>query len=132
MNHYFASFSKFSSNLVGKSWSFIFALLFTCGWLIAGHFMNYSTRWESFYYLITTVFTFLIVFLIQNTQNRDSVALDLKIDELIRSHKHANNLLINLSRLNDDQLEQLESYYKNVGKSDQKEDLKEIQKILST
>lgn len=76
-------------------------------WALLGHTFKYSDTWQLIINTGTTIITFLMVFLIQNTQNRDSKSLHLKVDELIRANSHARNMMINLDNLSDDELERL-------------------------
>ncbi len=77
-------------------------------WAITGPYFHYSDTWQLIINTGTTIITFLVVFLIQNTQNRDGKALHLKLDELIRSHHPANDDLIDIQKLSDEELDQLE------------------------
>ena len=85
-------------------------------WAATGHFYNYSDTWQLLINTGTTIVTFLMVFLIQNTQNRDSKAVHLKLDELIRAIGSARNHLVNLDRLSDDDLKSLEAEFKRISK----------------
>jgi low affinity Fe/Cu permease len=108
---FFNLFAKYISDVTGNAWSFILALVIVLGWAITGPFFKYSDTWQLFINTGTTIVTFLIIFLIQNTQNRDTEILNLKIDELIRAHKGARNDIINLSELSDEELKNLEKEY---------------------
>lgn len=110
----FAEFTKTVSDAVGQFWSFMLALLFVVIWLISGPFFGFSDTWQLIINTATTIITFLMVFLIQHTQNRDIEILNLKIDELIKSHKSARNTSINLNSLSDEELEKLEKTYNKI------------------
>jgi low affinity Fe/Cu permease len=84
---------------------------------VTGPLFNYSDTWQLVINTGTTIVTFLMVFLIQSTQNRDTQALQIKLDELIRVTKGARNLLIDLEELDDEQLEQLRQTYERLGKT---------------
>ncbi len=114
INLFFNVFAKKASDLVGNALSFIFALLVIIIWGISGHYFHYSDTWQLVINTSTTIITFIIVFLIQHTQNRDTEILNLKIDELIRSHKGAKNSIIDLEELSDVELKQLEIEYKKL------------------
>jgi low affinity Fe/Cu permease len=90
--------------LVGSSWSFIFALSIIIIWMITGPIFHFSDTWQLVINTGTTIVTFLIVFLIQNTQNRDSQAIHLKLDELIRALTDARNDLVDLEDSSDEEL----------------------------
>jgi len=108
--------AKKSSELVGTAWAFLAALLLIIGWLVCGPLFGFSDTWQLIINTTTTIITFLIVFLIQNTQNRDSQALQLKLDELIRVHKLAHNSIIDLDELTDEQIKKLEEKFKKLSK----------------
>src|SRR5689334_6200454 len=99
---------------VGTPYAFVGALLLIIGWLATGPSTHYSDTWQLVINTSTTIITFLVVFLIQNTQNRDSESVNLKLDELIRATKGARNTMIDLEKLSDKQLKALESEYKRI------------------
>lgn len=112
---FFHFFCKKSSQLIGNPYSFIVAVLLIIGWIVSGPFFKFSDTWQLVINTGTIIVTFLIVFLIQNTQNRDSQAIQIKLDELIRIHKLANNSIMNLGILTDEQLKELEEKYRQLG-----------------
>lgn len=112
MRHLFHKFSTVVSNAVGSPYSFILALCIIVIWAVSGPGAGFSDTWQLIINTGTTIVTFLMVFLIQNTQNRDSKALHIKLDELIRSTQHARNKIIDVESLDDAELEQL---YKEFG-----------------
>lgn len=95
------------STIVGSSYAFIIALLIIFLWAINGPVFQFSNTWQLVINTCTTIVTFLMVFLIQNTQNRDAKAIHLKLDELLRSEKGARNNLIDAENLPDEELEKL-------------------------
>lgn len=111
INLSFNIFAKNVADIVGNAWTFILALFIIIVWALAGQFFNYSDTWQLIINTGTTIITFLVVFLIQNTQNRDTEILNLKIDELIIAKKGARNHIINLNTLSDVELKQLEKEY---------------------
>ena len=96
---------------VGNPWAFSIAFVFVLVWAVSGPYFRYSDTWQLIVNTATTVITFLIVFLIQNTQNRDARALHLKLDEVIRSIHSAHNEMINIEKLSDRELEELTKRY---------------------
>lgn len=110
----FAPFAKWCSELMGKAGAFLLASALVFAWLISGPFFNYSDTWQLVINTSTTIITFLMVFLIQNTQNRDTKILNLKLDELIKANQKANNLSIDLNNLSDKELKALEKHYQEL------------------
>ena len=107
----FRVFARCSSQVLGSAWAFIIALLIIVVWAITGPAFDYSDTWQLIINTGTTIVTFLMVFLIQNTQNRDAKAVHLKLDELIRAVKGARNNLVDLEKLSDDELKKLEEQF---------------------
>jgi low affinity Fe/Cu permease len=97
-----------ASHGVGRPWAFIVAVTVVVAWAVSGPVFGFSDTWQLVINTGTTIVTFLMVFLIQNTQNRDAHAIHLKLDELIRASKHARNRLIALEELTDDELDELQ------------------------
>jgi len=91
------------------------ALVVICIWAATGPYFNYNDTWQLIINTSTTIITFLMVFLIQNTQNRDTDILHLKIDELLRATKDAQNALLSLDNLDQDELHELRKKYKALG-----------------
>ncbi|MCP0913228.1 MULTISPECIES: low affinity iron permease family protein [Legionella] len=110
----FSRLAKKTCDVVGSFWSFLFACLFCVIWLITGPLFNYSDTWQLIINTSTTVITFLIVFLIQNAQNRDTAILNLKLDELIKSLKAADNRSLILDDLSETELKKLIKNYKAI------------------
>ena len=119
MNEWFRKFSIVAANELGSSWMFIVNVLLIGVWLVAGPFFNYSDSWQLIVNTGTTVLTYLAVFLIQNTQNRDAKAIHLKLDELIRGVKGARTHLVNLENLTDEELDNLQKEFVRLRKSKQ-------------
>jgi low affinity Fe/Cu permease len=107
-HHHFSEIARLTANALGSPWAFAFACLTVLAWALAGPFFNYSETWQLYINTGTTIATFLVVFLIQNTQNRDAKAIHLKLDELIRATHAARNRLINLEDCTDEDLKQLQ------------------------
>ena len=102
--------------LLGHAWTFASAILIIVIWGLTGPLFHYSDTWQLIINTGTTIITFLMVFLIQNTQNRDAKAAHLKLDELIRALKGARNQLIDLEKLADEDLSSLEKQFERVRK----------------
>lgn len=114
MNQAFRRFSIAAANALGAPWMFIANVLLILVWLFAGPFFDYSDTWQLVVNTATTVFTYLAVFLIQNTQNRDALAIHLKLDELLRGVSGARTHLVNLENLTDEELNELQKEFTRV------------------
>jgi low affinity Fe/Cu permease len=114
MNQAFRRFSVAAANALGSSWMFIANVLLILVWLVAGPFFHYSDTWQLIVNTATTVFTYLAVFLIQNTQNRDAMAIHLKLDELIKGVTGARTGLVNLQKLSDEELAALQEEFNRL------------------
>src|SRR5437868_9102414 len=112
----FRIFARRSSIVLGSAWTFASAILIIVIWGLTGPTFHFSNTWQLIINTGTTIVTFLMVFLIQNTQNRDAKAAHLKLDELIRALKGARNELIDLEKLADEDLTSLEKQFERVRK----------------
>jgi low affinity Fe/Cu permease len=112
----FRIFARRSSMVLGSAWAFASAILIIVIWGLTGPAFHYSNTWQLIINTGTTIVTFLMVFLIQNTQNRDAKAAHLKLDEVIRALKGARNQLIDLEKLSDEDLTSLEKQFERVRK----------------
>jgi len=112
----FRVFAQRSSAMLGSAWAFTGAVLVILVWLLTGPMFHFSDTWQLIINTATTVVTFLMVFLIQNTQNRDAKAMHLKLDELIRALKGARNQLVDLEDLSDEELKILEEQFRRMRK----------------
>ena len=110
----FQVFATRSSHWVGSKWTFAIAVASIVLWAGVGPHFHYSDTWQLVVNTATTVVTFLIVFLIQNTQNRDARAIHLKLDEIIRAIRAANNSMINIEALSDEELETLSDQFEKI------------------
>jgi low affinity Fe/Cu permease len=114
MNDLFRRFAHAVSHAAGSAWSFAIALAVIIVWAAAGPVFGFSDTWQLIINTGTTIVTFLMVFLIQNTQNRDAQAIHLKLDELIRAVKGARNQLIDLEEMSDEQLDSLREEFHRI------------------
>jgi low affinity Fe/Cu permease len=112
----FRVFARHSAVLLGSAWAFGAAAFVIAVWLITGPTFHFSDTWQLIINTATTIITFLMVFLIQNTQNRDAKAMHLKLDELIRAIKNARNELVDLENLSDEELKRLEEQFQRMRK----------------
>ena len=111
INSPFTRFAKKTSTFTGKPITFILAVGVILAWAVTGPLFNYSDTWQLVINTSTTIITFLMVFLIQNTQNRDTEALQIKLDELIRAMDQANNSLLDLEEMDDKELDRIRETY---------------------
>jgi low affinity Fe/Cu permease len=110
----FRRFAARTAEIVGSSWAFMLAVAILVVWALTGPAFKFSDTWQLIINTGTTIVTFLMVFLIQNTQNRDAKAIHLKLDELIRSVKDARNELIDLEDLPDEELRRLQVAFERM------------------
>jgi low affinity Fe/Cu permease len=111
LNSPFTRFAKRTSTLTGRPVTFILAVAVILAWALTGPLFHYSDTWQLVINTSTTIITFLMVFLIQNTQNRDTEALQIKLDELIRAMETANNALLDLEEMDDEELDRIRDTY---------------------
>jgi len=111
---WFGRMAAKTAGWVGSAWAFTLAILTIALWALSGPHFHYSDTWQLVVNTATTVITFLVVFLIQNTQNRDARALHLKLDEVIRAMRNAHNEMISIEHLSDEELETLAEHYEKV------------------
>ncbi|HYS94646.1 MAG TPA: low affinity iron permease family protein [Candidatus Acidoferrales bacterium] len=111
MREFFRKFARTTADLLGRAESFLMALFAIVVWAGLGPVYHYSDTWQLVINTATTIVTFLMVFLIQNTQNRDAKAIQLKLDELLRGVKGARTGLVRLEELTDDELKELEASF---------------------
>jgi low affinity Fe/Cu permease len=112
MREGFTRFAARIAYLVGSSWAFLIAVIMILAWAASGPLFGFSDTWQLVINTSTTIITFLMVFLIQNTQNRDARAMQLKLDELIRAVGQASDRLIDIEEATDEDLERLERIYR--------------------
>jgi low affinity Fe/Cu permease len=112
-----AEFAKRTSRYSGRPLTFVLAVATIVGWLITGPLFGYSDTWQLVINTATTIITFLMVFLIQNTQNRDTEAIQIKLDELIRATQGAHNALLDLEELDEAQLDFFRARYEALAEA---------------
>ena len=115
MGEIFHKFATSISEIVGTPWAFLTALLLVILWVAAGPVFQYSDSWQLVINTSTTIITFLMVFIIQSSQNRDTKALHIKLDELLRAVHGARTGLINIENLSDEDLLQLQQEFERLG-----------------
>ncbi|MGD0940984.1 MAG: low affinity iron permease family protein [Terracidiphilus sp.] len=127
---HFGRFAAAASGWLGSTWAFAGAGLVVVAWAAAGPLFHFSDHWALVIGTGTSIATFLMVFLIQNTQNRDARAIHLKLNELIRAMDKARNQLIDIERLSDMELDEMQATYEKI-KTSWTERQKRIPRITS-
>ena len=122
MKELFRKFAQTTSQAVGSSWAFLLATLVIVIWAATGPLFHYSDTWQLVINTGTTIITFLMVFLIQNTQNRDAKAIHLKLDELLRGVEGARTHLVDLEALSDEELDRLQQQFKRIRHAEGKDE----------
>ncbi|MBL9054825.1 MAG: low affinity iron permease family protein [Rhodobacteraceae bacterium] len=112
----YAATAKAISRLTGRPGTFLLAVGVIVVWIVTGPLFDYSDTWQLVINTGTTIVTFLMVFLIQNTQNRDTAAIQLKLDELIRATKGAHNAVLDLEELDERSLEEFRGRYETLAR----------------
>jgi low affinity Fe/Cu permease len=111
---WYSRFAKAASRFCGRPTTFTLALTVIAAWIVTGPLFKFSDTWQLVINTGTTIVTFLMVFLIQNTQNRDTEAIQVKLDELIRATKGAHNALLDLEELEEDALDTFRQKYQTL------------------
>ncbi|HEY0731095.1 MAG TPA: low affinity iron permease family protein [Chitinophagaceae bacterium] len=118
---YFEKFAAKVTKATGSPWAFLIAFLVIIIWAISGPLFNFSDTWQLVINTGTTIITFLMVFVIQQSQNKDTIALQLKLNELIATNSTASNRLIDVEDLTTDELEVLKKFYVKLSQLAKKE-----------
>jgi low affinity Fe/Cu permease len=126
----FTRFSRWTARAAGKPCTFVLSVAIVLVWAATGPLFHFSDTWQLVINTGTTIITFLMVFLIQATQNRDSQALHVKLDELIRAVKGARNSLLDLDNLSDEELDRLHEHFVRLAEKSKRPLLRE--KALTT
>ena len=111
---WFSRFAKLTARVTGKPVTFMIAVSVVVAWAITGPVFGFSDTWQLVINTGTTIITFLMVFLIQSTQNRDSEAMQVKLDELIRATHGAQNALLDLEELEEEELDRIKAGYEEM------------------
>ena len=114
MNDWFHRFASRTAEIVGRSYAFILAVTVVAVWASTGPLFHFSDTWQLVINTGTTIVTFLMVFLIQNTQNRDARAINLKLNELIRATEAAGDQMMNIESLSDEELDVMHARYERI------------------
>jgi low affinity Fe/Cu permease len=120
--HFFDDFAGHVTRLTGSTAAFFLALLIIICWGVSGPFFHYSETWQLVINTGTTIITFLMVFIIQKAQNKDSLAIQLKLNELVAAHEFASNRLVNIENIPEDDLRIIQKYYLQLGEIAKKEE----------
>ena len=114
MNDWFRRVSHMLADAFGAPWAFFLAAIFIAVWAVTGPLFGFSDAWQLIANTVTNVVTFLMVFIIQNSQSRDTKATQLKLDELLRAVTNARSSLINLESLSDDEMNRLQQQFEQL------------------
>jgi low affinity Fe/Cu permease len=113
---WFEAFSHRATHAVGRPWAFLIAFFVIIVWALSGPIFGFGDTWQLVINTSTTIVTFLMVFLIQQTQNKDSKAMELKLNELVAATKGASNRMIDVEALSEDELDVLHGYFQQLVK----------------
>ena len=116
----FEKIARWSAEWTGSSWAFALAATIILVWLVTGPLFGFSDTWQLVINTGTTIITFLMVFLIQNTQNRDTEALQIKLDEMIRATRGARNAVLDLEEMDEKELDAIRNEYLKLAESARK------------
>ena len=114
MTQWFRSLANWTAVAFGSPWAFLAATVLTIVWAVAGPIFGYSEAWQLVANTVTSIVTFLMVFIIQSSQNRDTTATQLKLDELLRAVSNARSSLIHLESLSDEEMAELERQFESL------------------
>jgi len=123
-------FSSIATRAAGSSAAFLLAVFIVVVWGAAGPFFHFSEIWQMVINTSTTIITFLMVFLIQKSQNKDSLAIQLKLNELLAAHEFASNRLVNAENITEDELKTIQNYYAKLARKQKKKSLCKLRILL--
>lgn len=121
-SHLFEKFAGSVSKAAGSSLAFIMAFFTIIVWAVSGPIFNYSENWQLLINTGTTIITFLMVFLIQKSQNKESLSIQLKLNELVAAHQYASNRLVNVECMTEDELKVIKKYYAKLSEFTQNDE----------
>ena len=116
LSKFLERFAVWMTQRVGSSWAFLTAVLLTLGWLVTGPLFDYSDTWQLVMNTFTSIVTFLMVFLLQRSQNKDSLVMQIKLDELLGALKGASNRLIDVEDLSEEEVRELHRRFQQLAK----------------
>ena len=119
---FFESFAAKVTKGAGSTTAFLVALAFVLGWVFTGPIFDYSQNWQLVINTGTTIVTFLMVFLIQKSQNKESLAVQLKLNELVAAHEFASNRLVDVENMTEEELRVIQKYYSKLKEFTKKEE----------
>ena len=122
LHHIFEDFSNKVTNAAGSTFAFITAFSLVLIWAATGPIFHFSEAWQMIINTGTTIITFLMVFLIQKSQNKDSLAVQLKLNELVAAHEFASNRLVDVECMTEDELKVIKKYYRHLSEATKKEE----------
>jgi len=115
-------FAAAVTKATGSTAAFILAFFAVLVWAVSGPFFHYSENWQLVINTSTTIITFLMVFLIQKAQNKDSLAIQLKLNELVAAHEFASNRLVNVENMSEEEMKVIQKYYSSLSKMTRSEE----------
>lgn len=118
----FEKFATHSAKATGSTFAFCLAVAVVLVWALTGPLFNYSETWQLIINTGTTIITFLMVFLIQKAQNKDSLAIQLKLNELVASHEFASNRLVDIEDMTEQEMETIKKYYMHLARLAQQDE----------
>jgi len=122
LHRLFEKFSTAATNATGSTFAFIIALSLVLIWALTGPMFHFSESWQMVINTGTTIITFLMVFIIQKSQNKDSLAVQLKLNELVAAHEFASNRLVDVECMTEDELKVIKKYYAHLSEATKKEE----------
>src|SRR5579864_1448326 len=121
-SHFIEKMASNVVNIAGRTLTIFVVFLFVLAWCISGFFLHFSARWEMIIGTMSSVITVLMVFLILKSQNKDSLSIQLKLNELVAANESASNRLVNVEGMTEDELKVIQKYYYKLGDFAQKQD----------